>query len=228
MNPVVARSRIPLAKRSIFNGNFENGFTNWTQASTTLPTSLQTTNPVDPRDSTLLTKDMSIPIQTTSAVLGNPNLALGQDKGKCVYPNVPVGYAGLNRSLIIPPIPSGGTGNLKFDYIIYSQDTTGNTVDQFEVYLTPFDSNGNPEPTVRVFVDGNTAFKSADQCKWYRVPSPENPRNSVTSGWATATIDLAAYQAKFVVLSYRLFNRPDGWFNTYAYLDNVKVEINAP
>jgi hypothetical protein len=155
-------------------------------------------------------------------LLGDSSLAQGQAIGVCSNPNVPVGYARIERDLFVPPLTATFNLKLSFKYIIYSQDTTGNNYDQFEVYVT--DLTVDPPVTTRVFVDGNTAYKQADNCRWYRVPSVENERDGVTSGWATKLIDLNPYKGKTIRVSFLNINRPDGWFNTYTFLDNVKVE----
>jgi hypothetical protein len=221
MSPTVPRLRLPLMFRSMPNGNFEDGFNNWIQVEFGLPLSIQSTNPVDPRDPSGNTLDTSVPMGAKSALLGDSELAQGQGVGVCTYPNVPVGYARVERDFFVPPLTADFDLTLRFKYIIYSQDTTGNNYDQFEVYLT--DLTVDPVVTTRVFVDGNTAYKSANNCKWYRIPSTENERDGVTSGWATKSININSYKGKTVRVSFLNINRPDGWFNTYTYLDSVSL-----
>ncbi len=147
----------------------------------------------------------------------------------------------VSRGLYIPPLVSGNTAELKFNYILYSQDSTGGTIDRFEVWVQPINPDGTPvsgtTPTM-VFNDGNTAYTYANRCRWYRVPSSDNPRTdqpgdpAVTSGWATKTLDLSTFgsttTSKLLGISFRLWNRPDGWFNTYVYLDNVTLKVVEP
>ncbi len=236
MQPVLTRSRLPFINRGTANGNFESGFTNWTQVggpapggapTASLPTSLQTTNPVNPTDATLKTLDTSVPLQSTSAVIGNPTLGHGQSKGVCSFPNVPIAYGGLERYMYVPQATAGKTVNLDFDYILYSQDTSSNSFDQFEVWVTPFNpADFTPlAPPAQVFVDGNKSFVSADQCRWYRIPGPENVRSSKTSGWAPGSVDISAYQGTILLVSFRVYNRQDGWLNTYAFLDSVQIKV---
>ena len=67
-----------------------------------------------------------------------------------------------------------------------------------------------------VFNDGNTAYAYANRCRWYRVPSTDNPRAdqpgdpAVTSGWATKTLDLIRIMAQPPPVSYWEFHSDCG------------------
>jgi hypothetical protein len=55
------------------------------------------------------------------------------------------------------------------------------------------------------------------------VPSAENTRPEDPAGWATGSIDLSAYAGQAVTIAFRSYSRYDGWFNTYVYLDDVRI-----
>jgi hypothetical protein len=216
MDPVTPRLRLPIILNNyypgIVNGDFENGFLEWTTRISGLPVSLVTNPPLDPRDATGQTSDAFIPSGTRTAILGNSALGFGDQVGKCT-PSVPVGFGAVERSIVVPNIP-GKNPNLTFKYIIYSQDSSGDLYDQFEVWIG----------STAVFKDGNKSFDNNNRCLWYRVPGPgNNARNSQTSGWATGTVDLNAYRGQTITVSFRNYNRPDGYYNTYTYLDDVQV-----
>ncbi len=222
MSPTVVRSRFPIVVRSKFNGDFEYAWTNWTQLNGGMPTSLVSSNPADPRDPTGATPDTFVPADTTSALLGDSSLGMGQSKGSCAALDLPAGkYAGIERTILVPTAPSGQTVRLSFDYIMYSQDDKN--YDAFNVYLTDVTA-GQVTPTL-IHTDGNTAFNPSDVCKWYRVPSDENSRDGVTTGWANKTMVLTDYQGHTIKLTFKNQNGPDSFYNTYTYLDNVKIIV---
>ena len=227
--PVVIRDRLPMVMQMImplgFNGDFERGFQFWMINNGGLPTTLQITSPYDPRDPSLQTNDLFIPKGTASALLGDPNYGLGQAKGSCIFPNIPFpAYAGLNKVISVPSVPAGQNVSLQFNYIIYTQDTTGPRYDRFVLSITDL-SIPSSQP-VEVFADGNKVFQYADICRWYRVPSNENPGpNSETSGWAMKRISLNNYRGKQINISFKNISDFDGWYNTYTYLDDVQIVL---
>ena len=56
-----------------------------------------------------------------------------------------------------------------------------------------------------------------------KTSGPENPRNGQTTGWAEAVVNLDSYKGQTVTFSFRNYSRYDGWYNTYTYLDDVRV-----
>jgi hypothetical protein len=124
---------------------------------------------------------------------------------------MPEGYAAVEQTFVVPENAS----QLTFDYIMWTQDASPKSIyDRFEVYI-----NGN-----LVFADGNQVNENLSCDTWRRVPGPENPRNGVTSGWASKTISLAGYQGERITLSFRNYSRFDNWYNTYTYIDNVNID----
>jgi len=170
------------------------------------------------------TKEVRLPVDFVVDVVGYPvdntspetgkMLLLGYPHYPCSATGVPIGHAGASRSFIVPSAEYNPT--LVFKYIIWTQDkSTSIQYDRFEVYI-----NGESTPT---FADGNQ--NAGLGCnKWWRVPSPQNPRNdNVTSGWATKTIDLSDYAGQEIPISFENHSRYDGWYNTYTYIDDVHI-----
>jgi hypothetical protein len=143
---------------------------------------------------------------------GDYALLLGNPDYPCAHDGVPVGHAAAEQMFSLPP----NAKKLAFEYIVWSQDAClGITYDRFEVYIND----------VLAFHDGNQVYEGLGCEHWWRVPGPENPRDSgQTSGWATGEIDLSGYAGENVVVSFRNYNRIDGWYNTYTYIDSVSVE----
>jgi hypothetical protein len=148
------------------------------------------------------------------ALLGNPDYP-------CASDGVPKdGYAGIEQ---VFEVPAGNLHpRLTFKYIIWSQDASiGEKYDRFEVRVNEEDV---------VFHDGNQVNDlSCDN--WWPVPGEDNPRDGETSGWATAKIvetgepiDLSEYAGQEVTISFRNYNRYDGWYNTYTYIDSIAID----
>jgi hypothetical protein len=191
-------------------GGFETGLDGWTLINGGLPASRITTHPNDPRTNT---QDLTIPSGIGSILLGNPSSA------SC--PGVPVGYAAIQKQITIPAIPQGHTMtlNLSFDYVIYTEDGSSSiTYDRFEVYI------GNN--TIPSFFDGYRPGFSGACHQWKRIPSPQVPSiNGQTSGWAHGTIDVSSYWGQTIQVSFRNYNRFDGYYNTYTYIDNIQLLV---
>ena len=159
--------------------NFENGFgTNWTPVTTGgQPVSLVTAAQIDPTTGQI---DMNIPLfgEYTSAILGDPNYACN---GVPVFPRhlqpptlSPSSSAALETTFDVPLVNAVTPIFLNFQYIIYTQDwwnsvtnPTPYPYDNFEVYIN----------NTRKFRDGNKETNDLG-CKWYRIPSTNNPRTA--------------------------------------------------
>lgn len=140
----------------------------------------------------------------SALLLGNPLYSCGA---------VPIGHAAAEQLFAVPE----NAAALTFKYLIWTQDASPDDgYDQFEVYIND----------QRVFEDGNERNEGLSCDTWRRVPGPDNPRDGVTSGWATGSIPLAAYQGELVTLSFRNYSRYDNWYNTYTYVDDVRFETS--
>jgi hypothetical protein len=143
---------------------------------------------------------------------GDNAVLLGSLDYACAPHGVPLGYAGIAQTFSLPPSVKG---KLTFRYIIWSQDASiGDAYDRFEVTV-----NGN-----LLFSDGNQVNKGLNCDQWWRVPGPKNPRYGQVDGWAIGEIDLGSYAGQDVVIAFRNYNRYDGWYNTYTYVDGVTIE----
>ena len=130
--------------------------------------------------------------------------------------NVPLGYAGLVQTVTIP----AGGAKLTFKYFMLTWDGAplgSTTYDDFEVRLG----------TATVYSDANRVTTGLSCDPWWRVPGTSNPRpnpNGQTGGWYEKTIDLSGYANQTIELAFRNYSRYDHWFNTYTYLDEVRLE----
>lgn len=203
---------------SLRNGDFEAGTANWSfleETTTGLPSSLVSTPPIDPTTGQV---DPFIPAGNNSAVVGNPSITFQQ----CLGGQIPFPKYGAIEQYITVPIATDQTVKVKFDYIIYTEDAnpfpySTLNYDRFEVYI-----NENALPS---FYDANTVNSNLACGAWRRIPSASNPRNGLTSGWATGEIDIKAYGGQIIKLSFRNYNRFDGTYNTYTYLDNIRLVV---
>jgi hypothetical protein len=86
--------------------------------------------------------------------------------------------------------------------------------DAFEVYLQG----------ALTYDDANRSNSGLFCSKWWRIPGLENPRDGQTAGWYEKSIPLTAYAGQTIVISFRDYNRHDGYYATYTYLDDVRLE----
>ena len=205
----VTRAVHPIIKKefALKNGDFEQGVSSWSWY-TALPANVIST---PQKDRLSGGDDPYLPDGTYTALLGNSYY-------QCNTPiPTPYNIYGAAEQQILVPSAAGQTPRLYFDYIIYSEDaSTSGLYDRFEVYLNDI---------TLAFSDGNLNGTSVACGKWWRVPSSANPRNGVTSGWATGSIDLSAYRGQIVNVSFRNYLRYDTFYNTYTYLDNVRLVV---
>jgi len=191
------RVMLPLVLRNyapFTNGSFEAGLAGWQKAESPLPVSVVSSIQGQPSDPTK-------PVGDNAILLGNTSYGCA---------NVPIGHAAVEQTFTVPEDATA----LTFKYIIWSQDaSTSEKYDRFEVYIN----------NTVVFSDGNKINTGLACDKWQRVPGPDNPRD-VASGWATATIDLGPYRDQNITLSFRNYSRYDNYYNTYTYVDDVRVE----
>jgi hypothetical protein len=210
----IPRSFSPVVSKnyaSFSNGDFESKWLGWKIGSDGLPVSLIDAHPFNPESGGT---DASIPN-------GGYSILLGDTSYPCDSKGVPLGSARIEKVITIPDVSAGGSVKLEFDYAIFSQDASTDAAyyDGFEVYVLSKTS------TSLKFWDGNLNKLGLDCSKWWRVPGTENSRSGQTDGWATGTIDLNAFQGETITISFQNHNRLDGWYNTYTYLDDVRMVI---
>ena len=190
--------------RPFVNGDFEQGGFGWDFVDQKLPAQL-----------------ISSHVEGSGAEqipLGEYSVLLGDKDYLCSSTGVPVGCAAVEQTFAVPltTVPI----SLTFKYVIYTWDASpSDTYDRFEVYVVTDSSE-----ELKLW-DGNQNSTSLSCDKRWRVPGPDNPRDSKQSGWATGEVDLGPYKGQMVTISFRNYNRFDGWYNTYTYLDDVRLVI---
>jgi serine/threonine protein kinase len=115
---------------------------------------------------------------------------------------VPVGEAWVKQSFRVPDTV-GPTVWLR--YRVFSYDILSDDLERSDFFQVSV--NGN---SVGRF--GNTEWNES-ACN----------REAWDSGWQSATFDLSPYQGERVELSFHVVNGADQWWNTWAYVDDVKI-----
>jgi hypothetical protein len=131
---------------------------------------------------------------------GSYSALLGSSGYSCS--GVPIGNAWLRRSLIVP---SSGSPTLSFWYRIYTQDKNSALSDQYDLFAVYV--NGS----VEVVRDANTTDSYG--C---------GTLNDL--GWKQVNFSLDAYKGQTIQITFYVYNRPDKWYNTYVYVDDVSVQ----
>jgi hypothetical protein len=133
---------------------------------------------------------------STGALLGNPAY-----DGSC-NGSIPIGGAWISQQIVVP----SGHPTLTFAYDLWTQDLANGTYDSFDVYLDTDDD------THRLF--RNPPAYQGQGCG----------QGSKDFGWQSpAPIDLSSYAGQTHVLYFAVFNRANGYNNTYAYVDSVQI-----
>ncbi len=179
------------------SGDFETGnFVGWKNGGA-LPRSI-VTHPVLPTGGTPPNG------KTYAALLGSPSYGCGST------PNVPVGQAYIK---VYINVPTGGTPFLRFQYRVLSYDAGQTT-------------SGAPWERLEVQVNSTALAR-------YGNPASEDLGcgNLYDSQWNSAEFDLSSYAGQTVVLTFFVNSNPEpgggnfAFLNTYAYLDNIRIEI---
>lgn len=104
-------------------------------------------------------------------------------------------------------IPTSGTPYLRFDYRVLSYDTVRS-------------SAGEWWDRLEVQVNGKALARYGD-------PDPGNLScdNLYDSGWQQAEFNLSAYAGQTIILAFFNENHKDGYWNTYSYLDNIRIQV---
>jgi hypothetical protein len=142
--------------------------------------------------------------KTYAALLGSPSY------GCKSTPTVPVGQAYIKT---YADVPASGTSFLRFQYRVLSYDA-GQT------------ESGDPWERLEVQVNSATLAR-------YGNPASEGLSCSklYDSQWNSAEFDLSSYAGKTILLTFFVNSNPEpgggnlAFFNTYAYLDNIRIEM---
>jgi hypothetical protein len=131
---------------------------------------------------------------------------LGSNSYGCAdTPIVPVGRVTMQA---YTSVPTSGTPYLRFDYRVLSYDTVrskgGEWWDRLEVRVD--------DQVLARYGDPDFANLACD--------------NLYDTGWEQAEFNLSDYAGQTVLLTFFNENHEDGYWNTYSYLDNIRIEVD--
>jgi len=119
----------------------------------------------------------------------------------------------------MPDLKSDQQLALRFNYHIYTSDLNlglSKDFDRFDVLL-----DNNP-----VFYDMNHDINKPPNPYQKGVPPP--PVCTVYDlGSSEAVIPVTGNSGSHINVIFRLYNRPDPYYNTYVYVDNVRLEFQG-
>lgn len=119
---------------------------------------------------------------------------------------VPIDFAQISQQVQVPAT----SGTLKFFYNIHSQDRYvpkhADDYDAFEVLINDR----------KVFSTGNERDRDQPDCAKQPIPRE--------MGWSSRAVSLEAYKGQQIIISFRVANRNDRYYNTYVYLDSIEIE----
>lgn len=204
--PLTLRNYDPFA-----NGSFEDGWTPWEHAGELNQSRTQS----------------QVYEGQWAVLLGDSNYT---NRG-----GVPVGSGRIWQTFTVP---DSSNPSISIWYHIYTHDVVwgGNTnkyYDSFEIYINTVNwseaSNPDPGDSWRktrcrdnlgtpdtnnpglVFCDGNPSD-----------PTKSNPPKDL--GWRSVTLDLSQFKGQNITLYLATFNRVDGWYNTWTYVDDLDLQ----
>jgi hypothetical protein len=133
---------------------------------------------------------------SNQALLGSPNVA-------CEQANV--GHSLVKQVVDLTGVPDAAEVTLYFDYVLWSEDkVSGDDYDHFGVYI-------NGDRILRSGYDGNEPFGCG---KW-----------SWKLGSIVLPIPSRYYDGQSITLLLGNYTRLDNWYNTYTYVDNVRIVV---
>jgi len=139
-------------------------------------------------------------LTSSAGLLGNPIYSCD---------NVPIGYGSISQNFIMPSVKPGQQLVLRFNYHIYTQDRNYQVsalYDRFDVLL-----NG-----ARVFSDMNQDNNRPATCAvYYNLTRRE------------AAIPVTGNPGSNINVAFRVYNLYDHKYNTYVYVDNVRLEFQG-
>jgi len=129
---------------------------------------------------------------------GRRALLLGDPTAACRQP--PVGEAWIEQELNVPPI---GSPRLLLWYDLWTHDKNANLSEQFD--------------HVDVLLDEERILRLANTSLPYSCDTPPNHL-----GWQRFEYDLSSHRGQHMLLRV-LLSTPDGYYNTWVYVDDVAV-----
>jgi hypothetical protein len=125
--------------------------------------------------------------------MGNPEY--GCEEG------VPIGSAWMEQTFLVPDTSHP---TLSFWYNIFTQDINPYLDD----HLDSFD----------VRINGALLFRDARRTGKHGC----DPQDQADLGWQTGEIDLNAYRGQQIAIRFENRNQPDGFYNTWTFVDDVQ------
>lgn len=195
------------------NGDFENGWADWEHGG-----ELAQTIVADP----------------TRAHHGNKVALLG-NAGYNNLGGVPVGNGHIWHTF---GVPDTGTPRLTIWYRIYTHDriwgdSTNKYWDSFEIYINNVNwqqaNDPDPNDPLRRRLCRNNPGKP-DTSRAGLVLCDGNPGDEtgieppLDLGWRSVTLDLTLLKGQDINLYLANFNRHDGWYNTWTYVDHIRMD----
>lgn len=125
---------------------------------------------------------------------------LGDPNYECKE-GVPVGSAWMSQTFVVPPDME--SPQLSFYYRIFSEDKFDeDRFDSFDVYI-----------------NDTLILREGDRGDEYGCDRPADDL-----GWQPHTEDLTEYKGQNITLRFENVSRPDAWFNTWTYVDDVQIQ----
>ena len=161
---------------------------------------------------------------------GDYHLLLGApDYCKTPKPDQPGDHSSIaSQTIYVPDVP--GTPVLTFWYRIFTYDhltyTDGRLGDSLDVYvddsLALRDNYENwPEPAPKCDNLKDSDWREPSD-SWFSEGPPGHGQVNV------GVLDLSEWEGQRVEIRIELWTRHDGWYNTWAYLDDVSVSVSSP
>ncbi len=206
MLPLVLRNYAPFA-----NGSFESGWTPWEHAGELAQNRTQ-----------------------SQAHEGQWSALLG-DSGYTNRGGVPVGSGRIWQTFTVP---NDGTPEMTIWYHIYTHDivwgvATPKYYDSFEIYINTVNWSEANAP------DPDDAWRQTRCRDQLGIPDTGNPGLVFCDGnssdatnadppknleWHSVTLDLSQFKGQNITLYLATFNRVDGWYNTWTYVDDMSLQ----
>ncbi|HOU11851.1 MAG TPA: hypothetical protein PKZ84_01935 [Anaerolineae bacterium] len=152
---------------------------------------------------------------TQSGVLGSsiaydPNqpsnvVALLGNRGYACWNGVPLGYGGIQQYFVAPRAPAGQSVHIFFRYRIYTNDRNVGLTDKYD--------------TFDVLVNGVLKLRDANEIYFDECNVPP-----YDMGWRAGDINLGEGGVG-ITLALEVHNRADQFYNTYVYVDDVRIVI---
>jgi hypothetical protein len=144
--------------------------------------------------------ELSQTITSTNPHSGNFSALLGDPAYECEN-GVPVGSAWVEQTFFVPHTDYP---RLSFWYNIFTQDKNPYLSDEFD----SFD----------VKINDVLFFRDAKRTGMYGC----DPQVEEDLGWRIGEIDLSNYSDQQVTIRFENRSHPDGWFNTWTFVDDVR------